>query len=129
MPIAHEVRSAGGFIAIEWPQSCDYWSEPEVVNFIQECQLGGVVVHGCMIGLKAQHGPNLGRPIKKPWLVYNNLPELRGHLGVVCDKSHVHTKCQGADTKLSEGYTREFAARVHTAFASNQIVLQARRSL
>ena len=129
MPIAREVRSAGGFVAIEWPHSCDYWSEPSVVSFVQELQLGGVVVHGCMVGLRARSGPNLGKPIKKPWRICSNLPELRSHLGVVCDKSHVHTKCQGADTRISEGYTREFAARVHNAFASNPEVLQSRRSL
>ena len=107
----------GGFVAIEWPKSCAYWMEPEVQQFIHEVGLQSVFLDGCMFGLVSVHGSTSGMPIRKPWRVDTNSPVLCQHLARVCDGSHLHTPCQGSDTKDTEGYTDELAACIHQAFS------------
>ena len=67
-----------------------------------------------MYGLVAAHGPHAGMPIQKPWRVAcspnSSLPTL---LCKRCDGSHDHTRCEGQNTLLTQGYTPEIAKIVH----------------
>ena len=119
VPCALRVLKAGGSVSIEWPQQCEYWRDDSVTSFLAQQPFRGTLVHGCMLDLKATSGPNVGRPIKKPWIVQSTMSSLGPYLGVVCDKSHLHARCAGADTRLSESYTEEFVKRVHLAFAQH----------
>ena len=115
--VAREVQLAGGYLAMEWPRQCAYWQEIDVQQFVREYGLQSVYVDGCMFGLVSIHGSTSGIPIRKPWRIDTNSPVLMQHLARVCDGSHAHTSCAGADTKESEGYTDDMVAAVHQAFA------------
>ena len=51
-------------------------------------------------------------PIRKPWVIYKNSDEIiKEFSGLTCCGHSKHQKCQGVDTKLTEGYTVEFVER------------------
>ena len=115
-PVANIVLDAGGRIAFEWPQSCDYWNFPEATSCLAKWRLKNTVFHGCMYGLVSIRPKHLGVPIKKPWRIATNCDELREQLCRCCDRSHQHVLCEGADTRVSEEYTDSMAQSVHRAF-------------
>ena len=86
------------------------------MRFSREFQLSSISLDGCMFGLTAQSGADSGKLIKKPWRVDTHIPSMPQYLGKLCDGSHSHIRCAGRHTKLTESYTDELVAAVHTAF-------------
>jgi hypothetical protein len=106
----------GGFVALEWPRGCSYWRLPEVVSFLEKHLFEEVIVHGCAVGLASINTASLGKAILKPWRVVSNCPSILRMLDRQCCGGHEHARCEGVDTKHSEGYTPEFASLVHRGF-------------
>ena len=109
-------RRFGAKIALEWPKLCSYWKDQAYIRFSSEFQLHSIILDGCMFGLKAQSGADAGKYIKKPWRIDTDLDSLDEYLGIQCDNSHEHTRCAGQHTKLTEGYTDQMVAAVHSGF-------------
>ena len=102
--VAERVIEAGGSVAIEWPQNCAYWKWPCVVELCERLGLQKVLFHGCAVGLKS---PSKGLPIRKPWRVQSNMPELLEELAKKrCTEDHDHVPCGGSDTKITELHRR-----------------------
>ncbi len=55
-----------------WPDSCLYWTDADVRRFIQRWGLKTTFFHGCAYGLVAEHEPNKGKPMLKPWKIATN---------------------------------------------------------
>ena len=115
----------GSRVAIEWPDSCKYWSENKVTSLLYRLKLRQIMFHGCMFGLTSIKQKTYGRPIVKPWRVATNCMELiqrlkrrcpGNRITDVCANGYTHVRCSGKDTKYSEGYTDELACTVLDAF-------------
>ena len=104
MQVADHALSVGARVFIEWPRGCSYWRAPFVYKFLSHRGFVDAEFDGCMYGLVAEHGPNAGVPIKKPWKVAcspnSSLPTM---LNKKCDHSHHHTPCAGANTLGMQG--------------------------
>ena len=109
--LARKVTKLGGCVVMEWPKNCSLWNEPESIAFVAKFALEALDVDGCSLNLRSHNVPECF--IKKPWTLKSNSAEvLKKFLGHKCpgvDKQHVHVRCEGADTKLAEGYTEEMA--------------------
>jgi hypothetical protein len=114
--LASVVHSMGGKIAIEWPDKCTYWDDERVKSLIQTFDLRPTRFDGCMYGLRSIVPGCEHMPIKKPWMLMTNSDILSKNLSLRCNGRHKHKPCQGADTKVSEGYTPMIAAAVHSSF-------------
>ena len=72
---------------------------------------------GCMYGIKSILPKSLGTPIRKPWRLATNNPDIGLAFSRKCDGSHPrHAICEGGDTKQTENYSRRFADTFHRAF-------------
>ena len=114
--IESEILRVGAKIAIEWPKGCAYWKWETVQAFILRNRLNSVILDGCAFGLVAKHGSLKGFPIRKPWRVATNMPELRLRLDRRCACTSVHAPCEGRDTSETEAYTDTMAEQIHLAF-------------
>ena len=85
-----------------------------MVNFLTKNEFVFADFDGCMYGLVASSGEDIGMPINKPWRVAcspnSSLPKF---LNKKCDKSHKHCLCQGVHTLRTQQYTEEIVKRVH----------------
>ena len=59
-------------VTIEWPQNCDYWRRPKVLQFCARWRLQETLIDGCSLGVKTQEGLCL----KKPWRLCSNDPHM-----------------------------------------------------
>ena len=71
--LATAAIDSGHYIAVEWPRDCEYWSSPEVLDFLDRHELTSVIFDGCAFGLQSVVDQ---RPIRKPWRVATNSQEL-----------------------------------------------------
>ena len=113
--IASEAIPKGVCVFVEWPSGCQYWRDNRVVQFLDEYQGRLAKFNGCMYGLRANHGPDAGELICKPWTVACFNSSLPDYLNVRCDGNHRHASCAGRNTRETEGYTPEIAAVVHNS--------------
>ena len=91
----------GGIVINEWPRSCRYWRDKDVVAFFEHYNMSYVDFDGCMVGLTSAKGV----PIKKPWRIATNCNEIIEALSnLKCNGSHKHCPCAGSETKKTEGY-------------------------
>ena len=58
--VAMPLVAAGGRIAIEWPDQCDYWQLSEVRAFFEKWRLLCTTLDGCMYGVVSQFGKTKG---------------------------------------------------------------------
>ena len=118
--VAEHALSVGARVFVEWPRKCVYWKNDRVAKFLSRHGFVSADFDGCMYGLVAVHGPNAGMPIQKPWRVAcspnSSLPTL---LCKRCDGSHDHTRCEGQNTLLTQGYTPEIAKIVHQSIVQD----------
>ena len=77
------VRRFGGRIAMEWPKGCKYWKFPRVAAFCRDAKLASVCFDGCAFGVKSVALATKGLPIKKPWRVDTDMPELLETLSLI----------------------------------------------
>ena len=82
---------------------------PKVRNFLTQLEFKDAIFDGCMYGLTASHGPNIGIRMKKPWRIACLNSCLPNSLNKLCSGDHPHTWCQGQDTVLTQQYTPEIA--------------------
>ena len=109
-----ESMEEGDFIALEWPSSCAYLRNKETIACMKH-NLKTVKFHGCMLGVVSRKTQT---PIKKPWTIATNCEEIIQEFSKFkCDKTHEHAPCAGQDTKLTENYSKPFAAAFHRGFA------------
>ena len=74
---------------------------------------------GCAYGLTSQVQRPFGTPIRKPWTIASDLPAF-ATLRRTCPHAPAqHTKCAGADTSLTAGYTDELATAIHAVWSSH----------
>jgi hypothetical protein len=106
---ARAVMDICGTVAIEWPERCKYWTEPQVAkyNFVQG------IFHGCAYGLVTEHNLPLGQAMKKPWRCSSNDPVLLSYLNDKCQGGHEHAECRGRDCKASDDYTPAVVDAIH----------------
>ncbi len=111
----------GAFLLIEWPKSCAYWNDPDIVVWIARFQLQFIEFHGCQFDLTSINPATFGELINKPWygpvmnsqFIAKEMTQVCP--GVVAGK-HEHVQCQGVDTKQTEGYTVQLVAHFHKLF-------------
>ena len=117
LPVARQVTADGGCVAWEWPRNSPLWQHDKVKAFIKEFNLETVLFDGCAFGVCSQCGANRGMPIKKPWRIDTNCPELyRAFQGKMCPGVHKHPQhapCQGGDTVKTGHYTPSMARNIH----------------
>ena len=111
------ISDVGGKVAIEWPKSCKYWKFPRVKALCLNAKLQTVCFDGCAFGVKSVAPSTKGLPIKKPWRVDTDMPELLETLNRKCSCVILHTPCAGSDTRLTESYTDDMAAAIHIGFS------------
>ena len=99
-------------MALEWPKSCAYWRHRKVQSSLRRWGCIPYHIDGCMYGLTSQVPGTRGIPLRKPWIISSNAEEFR-HVTLACDGSHGHTRIQGSDTRMTEGYTPGLADRIH----------------
>ena len=99
-------------MALEWPKSCAYWRHRKVQSSLRRWGCIPYHLDGCMYGLTSQVPGTRGIPLRKPWTISSNAEEFR-HVARACDGSHSHTRIQGKDTRMTEGYTPGLADRIH----------------
>ncbi len=117
---ARAVRRSGGKICIEWPKSCQYWKQPEVVQFIRDYGLKIAEVHGCSLGLT----DSKGQPINKPRLVATDDDTIFDALNKYrCKGCKAHALCCNKDCKETEGYTDDMAKLIHKAWRQSVITV------
>eukprot|EP00972_Heterocapsa_arctica_P091931 13557600-Heterocapsa_arctica.AAC.1 len=73
----------GASIFVEWPRV--YWKERRVAHFFSKYEFKFTEFDGCMYGLVAKHGPDQGKPIKKPWNIALNKSSISDYLNRKCD--------------------------------------------
>ena len=118
--VAEHALHVGARVFVEWPRRCAYWKNDRVAKFMAKHRFVNADFDGCMYGLTAASGSDAGMPIQKPWRVAcspgSSLPAL---LNRRCDGSHDHTRCEGKNTLLTQGYTPEIAKLVHKAIVAD----------
>ena len=116
--LCEKVNGLSGHIAIEWPRACAYWRWTRVVALLARFDLAVVDFDGCAYNMRSVVCSELF--VKKPWrIATNNKPLLRSLVGKRCpgiDSTHLHTPCQGRETKATENYTHELVDCIHRAF-------------
>jgi hypothetical protein len=113
---AQAVMDIGGFVALEWPNQCKYWSDPREEQFLTQREFEKSVFHGCAYDPVTRFNKPLGRPIKKPWRMASNDTRMLTHLNRKCVGDHEHAECRGEDCKASEEYTIAVVAAIHKGF-------------
>ena len=128
--VAEEVVARGGDISFEWPTSCSFWDEPDVVNMIQRYSMNKVHMHGCAAGLKSE---KTDRPIKKPWTIASTSPVMLDELSKFrCPgppEHEEHEPCAGQETKKTELYTSIMTDSIHTAVREEALAYRARHAI
>ena len=121
--IAEIAIKRGAMVIIEWPKGCAYWNNMKVKNFLRKHEFDETFIDGCMYGLVASSGNEVGTPIRKPWrLAHRGLrftPDLK-----TCDHSHSHTPCQGKNTKDTESYTDRMVQTIMKQFCKNHAMMK-----
>ena len=119
-----EAKLYKSLTSFEWPTGCDYWDRPYVQEHMREMEYAFVDFHGCMFGLKSVARATKGLPIRKPWTVATDCPELAKaldrkcvggwrHVDPVTGYWSAHASCSGVNTKITESYTDEMAQAIH----------------
>ncbi len=111
-------------IRFELQVICDDWKGPVWLRFLSEFRLTIVDLDGCMFNLRSRKSDSEGVPLRKHWRVATNSQHIANELGLRCSKHHEHVRICGADTKVTEGYTPEFAEAVHRAILREAINLK-----
>ena len=83
--VATEAQKRGVTVIIEWPQTCDYWRDPQVVEFMQRFSYTSAIVAGCMVNLRSKNAATLGVLVRKRWRLATNDAALARRLGSACD--------------------------------------------
>ena len=114
--IAKIVIPKGVAMFVEWLRGCRYWANKRVARFLDRYGFPFADFDGCMYGLVATKGKEVGTPIKKPWRVAYVNSSLGTRLNAKCDGSHIHTPCSGQNTSITEGHTPAIVRIVHECF-------------
>ncbi len=116
LAVMRRCQEVGAMIFIEWPLSCLYWQDPDIIYLCNEFGLRYTEFHGCQFGLVSINSCTQGVPINKPWRGACSDEYICNNMYRVCDHTHAHAPCAGADTTRTEGYTREMCAHFHLLF-------------
>jgi hypothetical protein len=88
--MARAVMDIGGKVVIEWPERCKYWTERQVVKFVNKRNFVGGIFRGCACGLVAKYNLSLGHAMKKPWGSSSNDPIVLSFLKRKCQGGRDH---------------------------------------
>ena len=114
--VARRCRANGGSIAFEWPRRCSYWNKRQVRKFMLEFGIKPYHLDGCAFGLVSQAPRSIGKPIRKPWTIASDVPAFSALCRCCTHLPEQHVRCQGSDTRLTEGYTDDLARAIHLAW-------------
>ena len=111
--LVNSLRRLSPWIAIEWPDGCDYWELDKVKQFCVSHVMDSVRFDGCMVGVVDMNNV----PIRKPWRIQTNLSQLiDAFVGKKCQGGHEHAEGRGASLKRTEEYTYSMTDLIHQAF-------------
>ena len=119
----------GCCLAIEWPQSCEYWGFTVVKEFLKSHGLKQFDFDGCMYGLTSSRNESFGLPLKKPWSIASNFEGFAQSFSTKCDGSHEHGRTSGSDAVRSGHYTDSMASLVHETFSRYVVVLRTKNDV
>ena len=114
--ILRKAMLAGGCVAWEWPQRCDYWEYPQILDMIQTFKLSKVFTKGCAFGLASVIPKTLGAPMSKTWAIATNCEPMHCLMKRECTCRRDHAACRGRDASHSETYTAKFVDCIHKSF-------------
>ena len=120
--VASIATSRGCTVIMEWPASCEYWSDPQVIGFLERCRFKNAFIDGCMVGLTSKRYGQGGRPLHKRWRLAVSHGELVPYLTYSC-RGRYRNNCvtvAGADTKRTENYSEDFATLVMHALLAQR---------
>ena len=110
----------GALIYIEWPKTCAYWQDPDIVSWIARFKLSFAEFHGCQYGLHSVIPERSHKFINKPWYGVTNSQFICGNITRKCQGEikgvHEHVACQGPDTLPSQNYTIQLVSKFHDLF-------------
>ena len=112
------INRGNGFIALEWPHTCNYWLRPEVVDFLSwDIGWNKAVIKGCTVGLCVKGGKHDGKPLGKSWRIMTTMPDFQRFFPEVCmHRKGEHAITEGSNTVLSGRYTPLMVERIHKGF-------------
>ena len=119
--ICEIVLKRGGHWAIELPDGNAYWNNPLVLDFLKK--IGSPIYEakatGCAYGLRALHGQEAGRPMRRAWLIKGDIPLIPEMLekSCPCPRDTVHAQATGSNTVETGKYTEAFVRTVHAMFS------------
>ena len=70
--LVNSLRRLSPWIAIEWPDGCDYWELDKVKQFCVSHVMDSVRFDGRMVGVVDMNNV----PNRKPWRIQTNLSQL-----------------------------------------------------
>ena len=111
--VAKACHANGGKIAIEWPKGCTYWKDSRVIALIERFALCSYALDGCMYGLRSVVRKTRGKFLRKPWIIMSDCDDFWRIENRCNHDRRAHVRIQGADAKLTEGYTDQMADRIH----------------
>ena len=89
-----------------------------VRSFLQRHELRDALFDGCAYGLCAGDDP--AEPIKKPWRISTNCPQLYYTFHKqFCPGHKYHEPCAGIYTKATENYCTQMVKAIHVAFKAH----------
>ena len=113
--VADACLANGGRIAIEWPRACTYWHDRKVKAAMRKWGLETHRFDGCRYNLRSQVAATRGKLLRKPWSIASNCEDM-WRIALPCNGLHEHTRTQGQDTRLTEGYTDELVDQIHACW-------------
>ena len=117
--VAREVLAGGGEIAFEWPRYSTGWHEKLTQRWMNEFKTQTVVLDGCSQDLRSI---KTGELIKKPWRLETTCESLASAFqNCLCTGDHIHTPCEGSETKRTGFYPMKMAKRIVQAFRRHDI--------
>ena len=105
-------------VLLEWPRSCTYWREAEVLQMFDDLGVASTKFDGCQLGLKPYKLRNVDIQgdidmsaafLKKPWELATNIPTVLEHFTMLCPgqtDEHVHVETRGDNAKHTVSTTR-----------------------
>ena len=114
--VAEACMSHGGHCVIEWPAQCAYWTFPKVVSFLERYGMTQYRFDGCEYGITSIMTGRTHLRIRKPWIIATGMRAIGLAFSRTCSGTHQHAKCEGIDTKHTEGYSLSIAHAFHKVF-------------
>ena len=113
------MKENGGTIVFEWPKGARGWNEALTKRWIAESKTQTVYLDGCTQDLRSER---TGELIKKPWRLETTCEQIAlAFRNSLCTGDHIHTPCEGGETKATGFYPIKMAKRIVLAFRKHDV--------